>query len=332
MTTIAELDEIIDRAFMDAYDIDEQSIGLATVVTDGIEPPFVASVIGVEVEVVDTVVREAGMLEEPAVVCKRDDKRYVIDVLDLEDWQDAPGAEYIAAYRKFCKLPPWGEGDDASSTDMTTEDGGEAEEPRRRYPRIERQLGLDDAEGSLSFATLVDVFVAKSWDGHFYSSFLIDSKNFRHVPAETQNWFDLLALFLDEAVVIAHRRPKEGLAHLERLLRLYSEGLPSDRVVFADELGEWMIPTDFRAIVDRYVELIPEVHSGSDMLVAFDPVSHMLSIPERVDFFLEHGFRDEAAMTARRARGRRITEVLNVLKAHGETELADELADKHSNE
>jgi hypothetical protein len=113
---------------------------------------------------------------------------------------------------------------------------------------------------------------------------------------------------------------------------LYTEGLPSDRVVFADELGEWMIPTDFRAIVDRYVELIPEVYSGSDILVAFDSVSHKLSIPERVDFFLEHGFRDEAATVARRARGRNVAEILNVLNAHGETELAEELAGKHRNE
>jgi hypothetical protein len=103
MTTIAELDKIIDRAFRDTYDIDEQSIGLATVATDGIAPPFVASVVGVEVEVVDTVVREVGMLEEPAVVCERDGKRYVVDVLDLEERSRTPGESVSFVHRRPAK-------------------------------------------------------------------------------------------------------------------------------------------------------------------------------------------------------------------------------------
>lgn len=110
------LDEIIDRAFVDAYNDDERSIGLAIVVSDGIEPPFTATVVGVEVEVVDTTIREAGIYEEPAVVCERRGERYVVDVLDLEDWQEADGAEYIAAYRKYCGLSPWSDDDESDES------------------------------------------------------------------------------------------------------------------------------------------------------------------------------------------------------------------------
>lgn len=115
--TPSKLDSILDRAFLDAHSIDERAVGLATVVSDGIGPPFFARVVGVEVRVVDTNMRDNGFLEVPVVICERDGQRYPLDPLALEDWQHAEGARYIAAYRKFCGLSPW----DGQSPSSNTE-------------------------------------------------------------------------------------------------------------------------------------------------------------------------------------------------------------------
>ncbi|MFB6264697.1 MAG: calcium-binding protein [Bradymonadaceae bacterium] len=103
----ADLDAIIERSFVDAYDEEERALGLAITISDGIQPPFSATVVGVDVEVVESTHRNEGLYRAPAVVCEREGEQFTVSVLELEDWSDAEGARFIAAYRTYCGLEPW---------------------------------------------------------------------------------------------------------------------------------------------------------------------------------------------------------------------------------
>src|SRR5258707_15149042 len=96
----ARLEELIEEATVDCYDENEQHVGLMTMVEDNVVCPFMAKVIGEEVEVVELRSSEFGHGVD--AVCRYKGKDYRINVHSLEWPKKQPeGFEWIEAYRAW---------------------------------------------------------------------------------------------------------------------------------------------------------------------------------------------------------------------------------------
>jgi hypothetical protein len=319
------LDRIIERAFLDVYHVEEQAMGLAIVVSDGLQPPFTATVVGEEVEVVETTKRESGLVSTPAVVCERDGERYTVDILDLEDWQHAEGAEYIAAYRKESGLEPWGEAGKPEEDEEASEEDGDMLE-KLRDALVER-LDLEGMPGEPTLDRLFDVFTQQSWEGRYYSSFEINSDNFRHVPDETEEWFQTMGLFLKAGLEAAEQGDETDFERLREMLTFLDEALVSDRVVFADELNKAMLPAETpKRLEVRYLDLLPDSYSDEEAIEAFEVVEYDVPTKRNIEFFLEHGCRERARNAVSGMRPSKLRDMLELLESKEDADLAETVA------
>ena len=92
----AKLEALIEEVIVDAYNEDEQNVGLLTMMQEHLALPFSVSILGVE-----AIVEKVDMTRDGRVVavCQRNGVRQKIEILDLPLPTPAPvGAEWIAAY------------------------------------------------------------------------------------------------------------------------------------------------------------------------------------------------------------------------------------------
>jgi hypothetical protein len=93
----AELDAMLDEAFVDAYGEEEQLTGLFTMLEEHLELPFHTEVLGVQVEVCSVDLSNGFDI---VAVCRRSGASQRISLQHLPLPEPAPaGAEWIAAYR-----------------------------------------------------------------------------------------------------------------------------------------------------------------------------------------------------------------------------------------
>lgn len=100
----------------------------------------------------------------------------------------------------------------------------------------------------------IQIFVEKSLARYYYASFEINSKNFMYVPQETENWFEELGDFLKDTTQIS----KLGNHHLavkcfQLLYQLIEQMESGEEIVFAEEIGSWMIPGDEKEFIRAYI-------------------------------------------------------------------------------
>jgi hypothetical protein len=92
----AKLEALIEEAVTDAYNEDEQKVGLLTMMQEHLALPFSVSILGVEATVEKVDMTRDGRI---VAVCRRDGVKQRIEILDLPLPKPAPvGAEWIAAY------------------------------------------------------------------------------------------------------------------------------------------------------------------------------------------------------------------------------------------
>ena len=97
----AKLESLVEEAIVDAYDEDEQKVGLLTMMQEHLSLPFSVSILGVE-----AIVEKVDMTRDGRIVaiCRRDGVKQRIEILDLPLPKPAPaGAEWIAAYSHWRK-------------------------------------------------------------------------------------------------------------------------------------------------------------------------------------------------------------------------------------
>lgn len=99
MKKLDNLDELIEEAIIDAYGDDECRAGFLTMLDEHIATPFTATVVGSEIQI--TAFDVDG--DRIFVRCERNGKSYSINVLDIEPPAGMQGAEWIAAYRQWCR-------------------------------------------------------------------------------------------------------------------------------------------------------------------------------------------------------------------------------------
>jgi hypothetical protein len=92
----AKLEALIEGAVVDAYNEDEQKVGLLTMMQQHLALPFRVSILGIEATVEKVDMTRDGRI---VAVCLRDGVKQRIEILDLPLPKPAPaGAEWIAAY------------------------------------------------------------------------------------------------------------------------------------------------------------------------------------------------------------------------------------------
>ena len=97
-----ELDELIDRATIDAYDESEQVIGFECMFTEDLTYPIAATVIGVDVDV--EAVRQTDDRRGLIAVVRRGNEQHEIALEDVSFATDAVHADQLhAAYRRWWK-------------------------------------------------------------------------------------------------------------------------------------------------------------------------------------------------------------------------------------
>lgn len=98
-------------------------------------------------------------------------------------------------------------------------------------------------------------FQQDSVAGKYYAPFDMDSKNYNDVPLQTEAWFNEMSAWLNRVCDLAEsgeiQSAKEGFRLLFKLLDNMT-----NEIVFAHELGDWMIPTrrDYRAVYERLIK------------------------------------------------------------------------------
>jgi hypothetical protein len=101
----------------------------------------------------------------------------------------------------------------------------------------------------------VEQFRRDSLAGKYYQSFMINSKNWTHIPDKTDEWFDRLGdLLKDTSKLTGQGNHAEAVACFDRLYALIGAMESGDKeIVFADELGSWMIPVREEVWVADYL-------------------------------------------------------------------------------
>lgn len=88
----------------------------------------------------------------------------------------------------------------------------------------------------------IEKFYNKSKEGYYYAPFNVNSKNFSDIPEETDEWFDEISDYLDfVSELVKEEQYKIGLKCFTLLFELIDKMEKGEEIVFADELGDWMI-------------------------------------------------------------------------------------------
>jgi hypothetical protein len=159
-----------------------------------------------------------------------------------------------------------------------------------------------------SFLDEVDTFKRVSLDGLYYAPFNINSRNFMHIPDETTEWFDTLGGFLTRSVQLTsqgdHLHAAACFKILYELIDAMEEG---DEIVFAHELGSWMIPVDEKECIAAYITSLAAVSTPEEFTAA------ALTLIRRDSL---HSFANDAYTAA-------ITAATDEQRVHLETEIRE---------
>jgi hypothetical protein len=104
------------------------------------------------------------------------------------------------------------------------------------------------------------IFRDDSLGGKYYAPFALNSQNFTHIPEETQEWFEVLGDLLEESAKLTaqgeHSVAVECFGLLYELIGHMEKG---EEIVFADEVGSWMIPGEEKKYLAAYLSSLARV-------------------------------------------------------------------------
>jgi hypothetical protein len=121
------------------------------------------------------------------------------------------------------------------------------------FGKVIEEMPLSEVNGD-ELLEDIKIFHSESLAGYYYEPFQIDSKNFSDIPEETEEWFEKLGDFLKESMRLTeqgkHSIAIECFKILYELIEKMEEG---QEIVFADEIGSWMIPGDEKEYINAYL-------------------------------------------------------------------------------
>lgn len=97
-------------------------------------------------------------------------------------------------------------------------------------------------------------FQQASLNGDYYAPFNVNSKNFMDIPEETSEWCDLMRDFLESSSRLSQQGDHELAVECFRPLYELIDAIDSgEEIVFAEEVGSWMIPGDQKVFLQAYL-------------------------------------------------------------------------------
>jgi hypothetical protein len=140
------------------------------------------------------------------------------------------------------------------------------------FGRYVRTLPPAPVEGEALLAK-VEEFRRESLAGVYYAPFDINSKNWMHIPDETEEWFERLGDLLKACTQLtAQGDYRHAVACSDVLYELIGAMERGDEIVFGDEIGSWMIPGDEKQYIAAYmaslaVTATPEEFTAAALLL-----------------------------------------------------------------
>lgn len=105
-----------------------------------------------------------------------------------------------------------------------------------------------------SLLAAVEAFQQESLAGRYYAPFMINSKNFMDIPEETDEWFERLGDLLSDSSHLTQQGEHEwAVACFQILYDLIDVMESGEEIVFAEELGSWMIPGNSQQFIANYL-------------------------------------------------------------------------------
>ncbi len=116
-------------------------------------------------------------------------------------------------------------------------------------------------------------FHKESLSGMYYAPFEINSKNFMHIPEETDEWFHRIAELLEDSSKLTNQGDHSKAVQCFKLLYELIEAIDDgEEIVFADELGSWMIPGDDREFTRAYITSLAATATAEEFTSAVIPL------------------------------------------------------------
>jgi hypothetical protein len=166
-----------------------------------------------------------------------------------------------------------------------------ASQRRRVFGEFTRQPKSSPAQGQ-KLLKEIEKFREESFNGIYYAPFDINSKNWTHIPEETEEWFDRVGELLEASAKLTeqgdHAKAVECFTILYELIGAMERG---EDIVFADEYGSWMISGDEKKCLKAYITSLAAVSSAEAFAAVAAPLIKRDS---------HHSFSDQVYAVARR--------------------------------
>ena len=111
----------------------------------------------------------------------------------------------------------------------------------------------------------IEDFYRESLSGYYYAPFSINSKNFSHIPEETEEWFELLGDLLEKSMLLTKQEEHSSAVKCFKILcKLIERMGDGEEIIFAEEYGDWMIPGDHKAFTKAYLTSLAATTNASE--------------------------------------------------------------------
>ncbi len=121
------------------------------------------------------------------------------------------------------------------------------------FGKIAREIPPPEVDGEELLGD-IQVFCTSSLAGNYYAPFDVNSKNFMNIPEETDAWFEELGDYLrDSSQLTAREEHALAVECFGLLYHIIDKMEDGEEIVFAEELGGWMIPGDEKEYITAYL-------------------------------------------------------------------------------
>jgi hypothetical protein len=142
------------------------------------------------------------------------------------------------------------------------------------FGHIESKLPINKSpnDGKKLFK-IVDRFRDASFDGEYYAPFDINSKNYMNVPEETDMWFEKLSDLLTDSTNLSNQGYHINAVKCFEILFMLMENVDrGEEIVFADELGMWMLPINEEPCINAYFKSAAAIYEPDKYVKAVLPL------------------------------------------------------------
>jgi hypothetical protein len=119
----------------------------------------------------------------------------------------------------------------------------------------------------------LDSFRRDSLARKYYAPFMMNSKNYRHIPEKTRQWCKRFAGFAEAAMNLTkkekHAQAVRCFALLWELMRAVDSG---EEIIFAEEAGSWMIPADGKVWLKTYLTSLAHTANPEEFATTALPI------------------------------------------------------------